>query len=443
MALSVLKNLLVRLYTEPVFETFCLESLTPANKARIMTELGHVVTETPWKRSTAHKIMCLLRKILVVLKLPEQLLRLFKLPPKKRDWNNLLGKKYGRLPPTNASRRLLESWVQILRETTSMKSEQTLKNPMSFYINTVLPTLGLSIDTWSEKNNARMLTPAEILTICGKGLSTKKKIHWLQIFVGEILQSKAVIDEDVFKQIRRNARCLAPPSDVEGDKFRISTEDLEVIYKQAIKDPFDQLFFLTMLTTGIRIGGFVRIKCEAVATFTDNAWVSRKQGWTTEKGSKKCSFVLQKTVRECITDWLNKHRPASSSEYICPGVLGGHICTETVRSHFGKLCSNAGLLGERYRPHSLRHSFAHILLESGNSVEIVSKLINHSSVRTTEKHYLKESALEVTQRANLPWLSAQDKGCAPNPVPLFLRPEEPPAKKARGKLETLRLFNQA
>jgi len=46
--------------------------------------------------------------------------------------------------------------------------------------------------------------------------------------------------------------------------------------------------------------------------------------------------------------------------------------------------------------------FIHILLEVGNSVENISKLLGHASSETMEKYYLRESAAQVVQRANIP-----------------------------------------
>jgi hypothetical protein len=84
-----------------------------------------------------------------------------------------------------------------------------------------------------------------------------------------------------------------------------------------------------------------------------------------------------------------------------------------------------------FHPHSLRHSYSHILLELGNPVEVVSRLINHTDVRTTQKYYLKESASETAARATIPWLESQAIGC--DPVPSFLRPrrQEDPANDMR------------
>ena len=112
------------------------------------------------------------------------------------------------------------------------------------------------------------------------------------------------------------------------------------------------------------------------------------------------------------------------------------MSTETVRHYFHVICLKAGLTGNQFHPHALRHSFAHILLESGNSSAVVASLMNHSSSVTTEKFYLRESAEELTARANIPWLQGQDKKRKLETVlPVFLddskHAKEHKAKKER------------
>ena len=84
-----------------------------------------------------------------------------------------------------------------------------------------------------------------------------------------------------------------------------------------------------------------------------------------------------------------------------------------------KMCNDCGLNGKEFHPHALRHSFAHILLESGNSVDLVPKCLNHSSTSITEAFYLKESAAQVAARASIPWLQGE-KEQPRDPLPRFL-----------------------
>ncbi len=75
--------------------------------------------------------------------------------------------------------------------------------------------------------------------------------------------------------------------------------------------------------------------------------------------------------------------------------------------------------GTHLHPHSLRHSYGHLLLEAGNSVHEVSKLLGHSNIATTEMFYLKESSADVAKRANIPWLTKPEKQ---DNLPKFLVP---------------------
>jgi len=53
--------------------------------------------------------------------------------------------------------------------------------------------------------------------------------------------------------------------------------------------------------------------------------------------------------------------------------------------HIGEACRNAGLTGGG--PHAARHYFATQLLLTGKPMVVVSALLGHSSIKTTERHY--------------------------------------------------------
>jgi hypothetical protein len=72
-------------------------------------------------------------------------------------------------------------------------------------------------------------------------------------------------------------------------------------------------------------------------------------------------------------------------------------------------------------------------LEAGNDPGLVGKMMGHSSSKTTEKFYLKETAVEASKRCNIPWLT---RSAEVEPLPSFMA--TPTTKK-----ETTRKIRQS
>jgi integrase len=61
--------------------------------------------------------------------------------------------------------------------------------------------------------------------------------------------------------------------------------------------------------------------------------------------------------------------------------------------------------------HSLRATFACHLIEKGVNIYIVSKLLGHSSVKVTEKHYLSLDPTHVQTAVNQLEFGKSETGC--------------------------------
>jgi integrase len=119
---------------------------------------------------------------------------------------------------------------------------------------------------------------------------------------------------------------------------------------------------------------------------------------------------------------------------VFPGRFQGRRSTEYFRKHFKRVCKRLNI---RSHPHALRHTFAHLMLEHGNAVDVISRLLNHTDRSITEKHYLRESAADVARRTDLPWLPAPRPAAL---LPDFLRPS-PRIEQARQVSDFLSIVN--
>lgn len=282
-----------------------------------------------------------------------------------------------------------------------------------------MPALDLTLENdWPAKEIIVHKCREALPSICGVGTAARKRFRWLQIFLSHIVGTEVMLPKEL---VVRDSRKYAMDDEEheDGDMHRISKDDLERLYSVAVRNVRDELLFLMLLTTGMRIGGFVQMKIRNVADVINGKWQARMRGQTIEKGHKVFHFELTVRVRELLGDWLNKHRAFDPCEYVFPGRHGTHLSTQRFRQRFAAMCKDAKLEGKQFHLHALRHCYSHILLELGNSPDVVSKLLNHTNPATTQKFYLKESMQEVTKRAVIPWLSRDTEACT-DPVPAFL-----------------------
>ena len=88
------------------------------------------------------------------------------------------------------------------------------------------------------------------------------------------------------------------------------------------------------------------------------------------------SEILLKHLRE----YFVHYRP---QEYLFEGQNGGRYSDKSVQNVVHQSAKQAGIKKE-VTPHTLRHSFATHLLESGTDIRYIQELLGHQSVKTTE-----------------------------------------------------------
>jgi integrase len=423
---SFLKEILRKRYSNTAISSFIETSNSNIDESdKISKIIATIIEEHKWTINTTKAKFQSLKFLLKSIAVSDGFINRLSYhkggPPKsKYDPKAIIGRKFASLPDKDAMRCRVESWIYIIKKYSKNTSPSSIRTIISFYINTCLPKINMSLNIW-DVNNA-VITQRVVEDICKE----HKHFRWFILFCKHILEVELSFDNSFIKA-EKDA-----PDYSSGDKHTIPASELDLLYTEAHRSSvLDELIFLIFITTGMRVGGLVKIKVAHVCTITKNDIKVLPNGRTLEKGNKWFEFAINVTVADLIKEWVVNHRKGIS-EYLFPSPTSssGYMSTNTVRSRFDKLCQKADLSGEHLHLHSIRHSYAHILLKCGNDITTISKLLNHSNSQVTEQFYLKESISQVVDRANIPWLNTDNK--PEDIVPKFLS-NITKTKKNRGK----------
>ena len=101
------------------------------------------------------------------------------------------------------------------------------------------------------------------------------------------------------------------------------------------------------------------------------------------KGRKDRYVMLSPSLLETLRAYWRESKP---KVFLFPGVGGNKpLCISAAQKAFGRARLQAGIK-KPVSYHTLRHSFATHLVESGTSVRTIQALLGHRSLQTTERY---------------------------------------------------------
>jgi integrase/recombinase XerD len=387
-----------------------------------------IINTERWSISTTNSAFRALRKILEKTNIDKNFITKISLQKQIERKVSYLPQKYRN--ETSDDKLALEEIIALTKTRTRMKSDSSIRLFMSFIVKLL------------EKHNIPLTKYRDVAQMSYEDIHRSivdmnqpklfhTHMHYAMIFLCNILQN-----QNYLKQFEAEKRSHRKEFGVKEDHdvHRITKEELEAMYKATADDIRLRAILLLMVSTGMRTFGVSNIKLCNVCTIVNNNVIINKIGRTIEKGNKWFTFPISDLLSEVLYTYITTTRK-SNSEYLFSSMRCSNLTPNAISATIKKIATTAGLSGKHIHAHSIRHSFAHILLETGNRPEMVSKMLGHSSTSTTEHYYLKESAAEASKRMNIPWLMRQENY---DPVPNFLQANTTKATQKRGKSSALK-----
>lgn len=178
---------------------------------------------------------------------------------------------------------------------------------------------------------------------------------------------------DVLKQ-NKNINLIARPKKENKLPNVLSFQEVSKILTALKNEKHKTLLFL-IYSAGLRVGEVVKLKPQDIDS--ERMLIHVVQG----KGKKDRYTVLSEITLEQLRKYYKLYKP---DKWLFPGQNEEEYITErTVQRVFENACTIAKIT-KKVSVHSLRHSFATHLLESGIDLRYIQELLGHASSKTTE-----------------------------------------------------------
>jgi integrase/recombinase XerD len=144
----------------------------------------------------------------------------------------------------------------------------------------------------------------------------------------------------------------------------------------AAANPKHKLLLSLCYGMGLRVSEVCRMKIKDIDS--DRMQVHVVAG----KGNKDRYVNLPICILEEMRNYYRQHKP---KEYLFEGQYGSCYSIRSAQAVFKQCLAKAGI-NKGVGIHSLRHSFATHLLESGTDISIIQKLLGHEDIQTTLRY---------------------------------------------------------
>jgi len=196
-----------------------------------------------------------------------------------------------------------------------------------------------------------------------------RALHGQAVSALRFLYDKVLRKSRVLREIPRPKKSRHLPT-------VLSRAEVDALLKAA-GHPSTRALIMVLYSSGLRVGEVVRLRRRDMDPDRGLLHVRRGKG-----GKDRYTLLSDRAVAAVERHLLL--RDSDSSDWLFPGQPPDkHLTTRSVQKVVARARVRAGIR-KRVTPHTLRHSFATHLLESGTDLRYIQELLGHASSRTTE-----------------------------------------------------------
>jgi site-specific recombinase XerD len=190
-------------------------------------------------------------------------------------------------------------------------------------------------------------------------------------YINQVISAVRILQKDVLGKDWETIRIKRPRRIKRLPVVLSKTEVKSVI--ETTRNLKHRTILAVIYSAGLRISELISLKPSDIDS-------ERRQIRVLGKGNKYRYTLLSANTLDMLRMYWRAYRPA---KYLFEGHIKGlPVSRSTVQVVFRKAIKKNGI-NKQATIHSLRHSFATHLLESGVNLKIIQSLLGHSSLRTT------------------------------------------------------------
>ena len=190
-------------------------------------------------------------------------------------------------------------------------------------------------------------------------------------YINQVISAVKILQKDVLGKEWESIR-IKRPRRIKKLPVVLSKEEVKSMI-ETTRNLKHRAILAVIYSAGLRISELISLRPADIDS-------DRKQIKVLGKGNKYRYTLLSENILDMLRIYWRAYKP---ERYLFEGQKPGQpISRETIQVVFKHACKKSGI-NKPASVHSLRHSFATHLLESGVNLKIIQSLLGHSSLRTT------------------------------------------------------------